>query len=163
MTIKFDIERYVAESNKIEGVNDPQEVAQSLKAWDFLKDHKMLDLSVIQETHRVIMQNLAPEFAGKLRTVDVRVGVHPITPHQMIRQRLSHWLLDMHNAVRPDCQDLWQCQPRQMHIRFEQIHPFRDGNGRVGRMLMWWHELRLGQKPTLIKYDERYDYYSWWV
>ena len=58
----------------------------------------------------------------------------------------------------------WQeLEPKDMHVRFEKIHPFVDGNGRTGRMLMWLHEYWLGREPTLIRSNEadRHYYYQW--
>ena len=48
----------------------------------------------------------------------------------------------------------------QFHIAFEEIHPYSDGNGRVGRLLMNYQLLRNGYLPTLIRYEQRFDYYD---
>lgn len=153
--------KHIEESNYIEDVRYPQEVEQSLKAWDFLKDHQKIDLSVVLETHRLIMKNLRPEIAGRLRTVNVMIG-HYVAPYYgQVPSLLGYWLNDMEHALSPEFRNLREFSPVSMHIEFEKIHPFEDGNGRVGRMLMWWHETRLGAKPTLIEYDKRWDYYDW--
>lgn len=36
-----------------------------------------------------------------------------------------------------------------------------DGNGRTGRMLMWWQEIQQGKEPTLITFNNRREYYDW--
>lgn len=51
--------------------------------------------------------------------------------------------------------------PKSMHVEFERIHGFRDGNGRVGRLLLWLHQMWLGQPPTLLRVAERQAYYRW--
>ena len=50
---------------------------------------------------------------------------------------------------------------REFHARFEKIHPFQDGNGRVGRILYEWHRLMLGMKIHVIHEEDRAEYYSW--
>ena len=45
------------------------------------------------------------------------------------------------------------------HVRFERIHPFQDGNGRVGRLLMFWQCLQHGVTPFIVTEDLRLYYY----
>ena len=66
---------------------------------------------------------------------------------------MDNWFQDMIQYRKKD--------PKEMHIRFEKIHPFADGNGRTGRMLMWWHEIKLEREPTLILNAEKEKYYKW--
>jgi hypothetical protein len=47
------------------------------------------------------------------------------------------------------------------HVSFEHLHPFRDGNGRVGRILYNWQRLKLGLPIHVIKYEDRWEYYNW--
>lgn len=48
----------------------------------------------------------------------------------------------------------------QFHIEFEATHPFRDGNGRVGRLLVNLELLKAGFPPICISFDDRYRYYN---
>ena len=45
------------------------------------------------------------------------------------------------------------------HVSFERIHPFQDGNGRVGHLLLFWQCLQSGQVPFIITEDLRLFYY----
>ncbi len=58
-----------------------------------------------------------------------------------------------------NCQEEWS---QQLHVSYEKIHPFVDGNGRTGRMFMNWWRLTNGL-PLLIIHegDEQYNYYQW--
>lgn len=46
------------------------------------------------------------------------------------------------------------------HIEFENIHPFVDGNGRTGRLLLIYEMISLGLLPVDVRYEERDRYYA---
>lgn len=149
---------YVHESNLIEGFDDPVMDACGEAAWAWLAQHDQLTLDVILQLHRVVVvAQLAGisdlddpgEWVGQLRDVNVAVGGRVCPPWRQVRERLKTWLYDPATT------------PREQHVAFEKIHPFADGNGRTGRLLMWWHEERLGLTPTLVRYDDRHEYYDW--
>jgi Fic family protein len=145
------MEQHIRESNLIEGIDDPVEDKQSMKAWKFLEKQEKIDRLVLMELHKRIVKNqteLSPSQKGAYRFVQVW-------------ELMEQWLFDLHmNSTHPDPDEN---QPKQMHKSFEYIHPFVDGNGRTGRMLMWWHELKIGKLPTLLKASERQDYYKWFA
>lgn len=144
---------HIFQSNLIEGVTDPKEVTQSLIAWNDLKDQPELTMDVVLQTHRLIMQNhLSGTDLGALRTRWVVVGGRRCPDPAYVEELLIEWLGEMKELP---------MDPRQMHIWYERIHPFIDGNGRTGRMYMWWHEIKVGIEPTLINFQDRWDYYNW--
>lgn len=49
----------------------------------------------------------------------------------------------------------------QDHIAFENIHPFIDGNGRMGRILLNWQRVKADLPILIIRESERQEYYSW--
>lgn len=148
---------HIRQSNLIENIDDPEEDRRSLAAWGWLIQQPKITQAVLLELHKRITANqLLKEDAGFYRRVDVRVGAH-YPPSPIIATAMIHnWLLDLTHH--------WKAlDPKEMHIAFEQIHPFVDGNGRTGRMLMWWHERKLGREPTLLRSNkaDRSNYYSW--
>jgi fido (protein-threonine AMPylation protein) len=50
---------------------------------------------------------------------------------------------------------------RDAHVRFEHIHPFVDGNGRLGRMLMNWQRKQEGLDILVIEDAKKHEYYEW--
>lgn len=157
----MDIEVYITESNLIEGVEGLAEVSQSLKAWEFLQEQEKITPGGLLYTHRLIMLNQWPEIAGQLRQENVRVGNYHAPHFRHVPFLMHDFITEMEHAISPEFRNLREFHPMIMHINFEKIHPFRDGNGRIGRMLMWWHELKTGRTPTLIEYKNRLDYYAW--
>ncbi len=148
-----DLTEHIRQSNLIEGVRGEKAVVESLEAWRYLAVQPAVTLDVVLECHRLVMRSLWPRIAGRLRTVGVMVGNRVCPRAALVPVLLDGWLDLMRDHAGLD--------PRAAHVEFERIHPFRDGNGRVGRLLMWWHQEQRGKSPTLISYDERYDYYEW--
>lgn len=154
----MDMLPYIHESNLIEDVDDPQEDQQSLIAWDYLKKQDELSHGTIQKVQKIITLNqadLSPHQRGYYRSmskVNVHIGEHAAPAWWLVDALMDNWLLDI--------KEYWQTlDPIEMHIRFEYAHPFADGNGRTGRYLLWWHELRLGKIPTLFLNSEKQEKY----
>lgn len=144
---------HLRESNLIEGIDDPQADRQSYDAWQWCATRPTVDLDTILGLHHRITGSQLGEHAGRLRQVNVRVGPRVASPWQQVPGMLAEWVGKLARWADHD--------PQQMHIEFEHIHPFVDGNGRTGRCLMWWHEVRLGRAPTLLRADDRQRYYDW--
>ncbi len=157
MTISTEVtEWHILQSNLIEGVTDLNEVEQSMHAWYLLKDADFLTDTLILNVHNIVMRNFLPGRMGgrgSWRIVNVEVGGRGCPHWTKVPDMIDGWLSAMRVFDQND--------PRSMHVWFERIHPFRDGNGRTGRLLMWWHERKLGFAPSVIEYNKRFDYYKW--
>jgi Fic family protein len=145
---------HIHQSNLIENINDPEADTDSRLAWTWLVDQDVLNPLTIQILHWLITLNQLPsEYAGRFREVNVMVGRYHCPNWRLVPERMGEWL---HAMNREPSQD-----PKEMHVRFEKIHPFIDGNGRTGRMLMWRHQMMLDVTPTLLRADEKDRYYQW--
>lgn len=151
--LKFP-EAWIRESNLIEGIDDPEEDKQSLHAWEFLSKEPELTHGVICKTQKLItlhQKDLVGWMRGYYRSVngiEVWVGEKVAPSPRLVEALMNNWILDY--------EDL---SPIEAHIRFEHTHPFVDGNGRTGRMLLWWCELKIGQEPTLFLNSEKFEKY----
>ena len=92
--------------------------------------------------------------AGAYRTVSVRVGKH-LPPHPDDVSPLMFELLEWWNTRAPELSPV--LTSAILHYRFEDIHPFADGNGRTGRALALWELYRRGfDSHHLFSVDEYY-------
>lgn len=152
----FDLKKYVHESNLIEEIDDEEFDHQSILAWDYLKQQKTLShttICTVQKTITKLQKDLARQERGFYRDQtmqNVWIGGRPAANYSMVRPLMENFLLDYKDGAK---------DPLIAHLRFEKVHPFVDGNGRTGRMLMWWMEIKNGQKPTLFLNSEKYEKY----
>lgn len=148
--------QHIRESNLIEGFNSRTADDLGLVAWrELLACSRITNHSIwlIQRIITIHQDDLADRHRGHYRDIQIRIGDRLGTDPSLIAGMMGNWVMDMENYQKLD--------PKEMHIRFEKIHPFADGNGRTGRMLMWWHEKKLKREPTLILDAEKEHYYKW--
>jgi len=96
--------------------------------------------------------------AGRFRISGeyVRVGTHIAPPPEHIESLLATALSNYAYAH----QTYFLENIARFHLEFETIHPFNDGNGRIGRILINWQLLRLGYPPIIIRNKGKDNYYD---
>lgn len=116
---------------------------------------------LLLDLHRLCFQG-SKEFAGRFRDVEVVVGnqwgevIHRGVPVAELHKYLDE-LISWHKENRKRFKPL--VMAAIMHDQFEHIHPFRDGNGRVGRLLLNFILLKSGYPPINISLEDRAEYY----
>jgi Fic family protein len=147
-----NIREFIRESNAIESVHDEAAVTKSLEAWDFLKSVDTLTHDTIKGGHELILEDRQPEIAGAYRNIQVHIGEQLPPPPVAVEgemERLLTW-----TPSDPLAALHW-------HIAFEHIHPFADGNGRIGRLLYLWQcSEQLDSEPIIWRADDREGYYD---
>lgn len=150
-----DILKFLQESNAIEGVYDADSLFQAFVAWEYLVEQEKLSIKVILKTHKILMlhQPIHSDQKGYLRYCDVMVGIRICPSHLKVRELMEKWIKSYSDIG---------VNPKFAHIEFEKIHPFIDGNGRIGRIIMNWHRIKKGL-PILIIHEgeEQKEYYKW--
>ena len=117
-----------------------------------------LSLDSLTLLHRMLMANIRDEIAGCFRKEGewVRVADH-IAPDPKFVVLLLQDALEEYNA---NISDNIVKRISRLHLTFENIHPFVDGNGRIGRIINNYLLIREGYVPINIKYTHRERYYS---
>ncbi|CAM4828542.1 unnamed protein product [Rotaria magnacalcarata] len=119
-----------------------------------------ITLDDISEIHRRVLGFVNPIEAGQLRKHQVYVGsLMPPSANEIIEylDDFFTWL----NSLE-DTRDLNAIELAAIaHYKFVYIHPFSDGNGRTGRLLMNLILMKSGFPPVIIKKSERFIYYSY--
>ncbi len=117
-----------------------------------------LSIEVIILLHKMLMGNINDAIAGRFRKKGeyVRVGTHiaPAPEHveRMIESIISDYSAD-HSAYFTD-------KIARFHLDFETIHPFCDGNGRIGRVIINYQLMRFGFPNIIIRDKEKQTYYE---
>jgi len=125
------------------------------------KTKERLSLPLILQLHRTVFQNSKP-FAGKLRAKGVEVVVadrygtilHRGAPSSKVRSLLAR-LVDWYGKNAGKYPPL--VLAAVVHNQFENVHPFQDGNGRVGRLLLNNILLKHGLPPLNIELRKAYE------
>lgn len=112
----------------------------------------------IKDLHSLIMRGIDRNEAGRYRTLDVRAAgtEHVYPPHFRLRELMEKFVEWLNSS---DAAKLHPVEfASEEHYRFVSIHPFRDGNGRVGRLLMNLTLLRHGYPIAVITNERRKEY-----
>lgn len=139
-------------------LKDIRETESHYKVFlDMLNTHRKISNRLLLKWHKDIFSETKPEIAGVFRNYLVRVGAY-IAPHSKEIKKLMYQL---NYFVKKNQRKM---NPVEMaartHYRFEKIHPFGDGNGRIGRLLMN-HILWSNAYPMIIiEYIKRKRYYN---
>lgn len=113
---------------------------------------------VIKNIHSLVLMN-KPEDKGVYRRVPVRIMgafTEPVQPY-MIEPKITELLAE--NEKRKATMNIIERVAR-FHLEFESIHPFIDGNGRTGRLLMNFELMQNGYPPINVKFSDRKRYYE---
>ena len=123
---------------------------------ELVKDNVPLTESVIKQIHYLVLADKHDD-RGVYRRVPVRImGAvsEPVQPY-MIAPRMEQLMASYANSTEHIITKL-----ARFHIEFESIHPFIDGNGRTGRLLVNLELMKAGYPPIDIKFTDRMAYYK---
>lgn len=166
----------IFQSNLIERESSDVALDDAILAWKYAVAHKdKIDVPYILEIHRLLMQRLEPEIAGKIRDCDVWIGGHKkmFISVALLKEQLEEWIGGADATIRMTS-DIEKKIPmsvtsekkeeiaRLLHVAFEDVHPFIDGNGRTGRILYQIHRLLIGFPIRTIESSTKHEeYYPW--
>lgn len=122
---------------------------------------KELDRDTILLLHAMLIGGIDDDIAGRFRKKGeyVRVGMH-IAPAP---EQVEHMIEDTLQAFAGDLEPFFVDRIAKFHLDFERIHPFNDGNGRIGRVIIAYQLQRFRFPTIIIRNKEKHEYYKAFV
>lgn len=159
--------RYIFETNTLgitsenTRIDDIMETVNHFRCIDYVIDHATDKITEthIKQLHLILKTNTSdshkPWFAvGDYKHLANAVGEEETTQPEEVHKKMKALLATYHAIQKIQFDDILD-----FHVRFERIHPFQDGNGRVGRLIMLWQCLQSNTVPFIITDDLRLFYY----
>lgn len=140
-------------------IREIYEAKNLASAIEYLMDNPEKEISVelILKLHKTLLTNIRDEIAGRFRSGKewVRVGTH-IGANPEFVNGFMHDLVRYYNSNNGE---YFLDKIAYFHAEFENIHPFGDGNGRIGRLLTNEQLDMLGLPPIIIPNKSKFDEY----
>jgi Fic family protein len=152
--LQMDIARFVSEREFFEAKN----LALVTEYIETKAKETELSLSLVLLLHKMLISNIRDDIAGRFRAGGewVRVGSHIGADPKDIEQKLIAMLSSYHGSKDGHI----VARIARLHLAFEDIHPFCDGNGRIGRAVNNYELIREGYVPINIAFTNRARYYD---
>jgi len=159
--------RYIFETNTLNittedtRVDDIMETVNHFRCIDYIIDHATEKITEphIKQLHKILKTNTSDSqkswFAvGDYKRLANEVGGEETVLPNEVHNRMKKLLAEYNNLKTIDFDNILD-----FHVQFERIHPFQDGNGRIGRLLILWQCLQAAIVPFIISEDLRMFYY----
>lgn len=165
--LTYDQTRYIFETNTIGvenevlNVNDIIETVNHFRCVDVVIDNAKATLTekFIKELHLILKTGTSDAgkawFAvGDYKKLPNEVGGMETPLPEEVNDKMKRLLSEDNSKKGKTLEDILE-----FHVRFERIHPFQDGNGRVGRLIMFKECLKYNIVPFIIDDDLKFFYY----
>lgn len=159
--------RYIYETNTLgitsetTRIDDILETVNHFRCIDYIIDHatEKITETHIKQLHKILKTNTSDSqkswFAvGNYKQLANEVGGEETVSPQDVHKHVKDLLIEYYAHKKVVFDDILN-----FHVQFERIHPFQDGNGRVGRLIMYWQCLQSGIVPFIITEELRLFYY----
>ena len=159
--------RFIFETNTLGittesmSVDDIIETVNHFRCIDYVIDHAMDKITEthIKQLHAILKMNTSDShkdwFAvGDYKRLPNEVGGGETVQPKEVHTRMKALISEYNAFKNVEFDDILN-----FHVLFERIHPFQDGNGRVGRLLLFWQCLQSAHVPFVITEELRLFYY----
>ena len=152
--LQIDLDRYVSEREIFEVKN----LARVVAYMENRAKEQEVSLELMCLLHKMLISNIRDDIAGRFRQDNewVRVGGHVGSDPKNVERLLTDMLMSYHASA--DTHIITRIA--RFHLTFEHIHPFVDGNGRIGRALNNYLLIREGYVPINITFADRARYFE---
>ncbi len=157
-TEKILLEMEVSRNVSLREVFEAKNLCRVMEYIHAKSQEQELSKEIILLLHKMLIGNITENIAGRFRSTGeyVRVGTHIGAPPERIEQLINTLLIEYtsnHTTYFVDSIAL-------SHLTFETIHPFNDGNGRIGRVLINYLLYRQGYPGIIIRDTDKQKYYK---
>ncbi len=157
----YETNTLIAEKDSITDIDDVLETANHFKLVDYMLDiaDKKLTEDMIKEFHKILKEGTSDSRkewfnVGKYKKLPNEAGNMKTTEPKNVGRDMSK-LMEWYNSLK----QVTINQIIEFHSKFEKIHPFQDGNGRVGRIVMFKECLKNNIIPFIILDKDKLFYY----
>ena len=152
--LQIDLDRFITEREIFETTN----LARVVEYINKKSKELDLNLDTILLLHKILISNIRDDVAGHLRKNGeyVRVGNHIAPAPEEVAKKIQEMIVDYNSSTNESIIK----RIARLHLTFENIHPFVDGNGRIGRVLNNLLLIKEGYVPINIKFIDRKKYYE---
>lgn len=157
-TEKILLEMEVSRDVSLREVYEAKNLARVIQYIRHTSQTLTLDQETILLLHQMLIGGINDDIAGRFRKKGeyVRVGTHIAPAPEQINQRLDE-ILTVYSS---DLDTFLIDKVARFHLGFETVHPFNDGNGRIGRILINAQLQKLGFPVIIIRDKEKKEYYE---
>ncbi len=151
----FDTSSFIPKSDDLIKLDDLIEVKNHFKLFDYILDHvdELLTKDMIIEMNKILKRNTSDEDdprynVGGFKVVPNIIGVVSVidtTAPENVEKEIDELLKAYNSKINISLEDIVD-----FHFKFERIHPFGDGNGRIGRIIMFKECLRNNIMPFIV-------------
>jgi Fic family protein len=160
-TAKIIMEQELTTAVSVREIFEAKNLSRVIKfLWN--NPHYELTVKNIENLHGMLLTNINDNFAGRIRREHefVRIGTHIAPAPEQVSEMLDNLICNF----RSDDVAYFLEKIAFFHLEFEYIHPFCDGNGRMGRVLINMQLADYGYPPVIIqnssKHKEYYPHFS---
>lgn len=154
---QIDLDRFISERELFEAKN----LSRVIDYLNAKAKERELDIEMILLLHKMLLSNINDAVAGRFRNENewVKVGNHIAVDPKKVYENMVEMLIQYYGSAHLNIVK----RISLLHLTFEHIHPFVDGNGRIGRVINNYLLIREGYVPINIKFIDRALYYDAFV
>lgn len=157
----FNTHTFLSNGDEVIDSNDIIETMNHFRAFDFIltRYDQDVDENFIKKIHKILKSNTTDADldwfnVGEYKSLSNTIGDKETCPPAQVANEMNKLVQKYISLNRHDFHTLLK-----FHVRFEEIHPFQDGNGRVGRLLLFKDCLKYGIIPFIIDHEHKLFYY----
>ncbi len=157
-TEKILLEMEVSRNLSLREIFEAKNLARVMEYVRGKSQEEELTEKMILLLHKMLIENIDETISGRFRKEHeyVRVGAHIAPAPEHIERMIEEALVEYSS----DHETYFADKIANFHLYFETIHPFNDGNGRIGRIIINYQLYRLGFPGIIIRDKEKKQYYS---